>query len=649
MELNGALLLARLFAAVAHAFSEYQLSYYAWTDSKVVLSWLSSPPRRWKQFVGNRTSEILDLIPDAVWNHVSSRDNPADIASRGLSPSLLPECHLWFKGPAWLSLSQEYWPKQTDKTVLAEETEPVFKEQKSSSIFTINARTNYVFDYLFDKFSNLTVIINVFAFICRFISNCKRKSCHVKKSPEGEGKLVPSAEERRAAENQIFLYVQSLYFFDDINCLSKNIALKKSSSLRSLNPIIDSDGLLRVGGRLQNSSVSYNAKHPIILPSQHKLSKLLIQQLHKTHLHAGVGLLSNILRQNFWIIQGKKLIKSCVNKCITCRKFSSASHNQLMSALPQERVTLSRPFANCGLDYAGPITLKFNPGRGTKTTKGYIALFVCMATKAYHLEAVSDMTSDAFVAALRRFVARRGVPFCIFSDHGSNFVGAKRKLSELQNISRFNQNNPDILNFISKTSIKWKMIPPASPHFGGLWEAGIKAVKFHLKRVIGQNILTFEELTTVLSQIEAVLNSRPLIKANESDISSLDILTPSHFLHGEVITSLPENEGTRNVNLLARWELVQKIKRDFWKRFQNEYLNTLQTRAKWTKRQANISVDDLVLVKEDNTPPGYWPLGKVIATHPGSDGLVRVVTVKTKSGIFKRPITKISLLPSAQE
>ncbi|GFV70433.1 integrase catalytic domain-containing protein [Trichonephila clavipes] len=216
----------------------------------------------------------------------------------------------------------------------------------------------------------------------------------------------------------------------------------------------DEHGLVRVGGRLQNSQLPINSKHPIILPSQHSISELLIKEQHIAHLHAGPTF--------------------------------------------------------CGIDYAGPVLIKCNKGRGTKSTKGYIALFVCLATKAVHIEAVGDLTTDSFIAALRRFSARRGAPRHIYSDNGTNFDGARRKLDEIGKLWLSLPTNEAISYYLSKSSIDWHFIPPSSPHFGGIWESGIRSVKFHLKRVLGETILTFEELTTLLTQIEGLLNSRPL-------------------------------------------------------------------------------------------------------------------------------------------
>ncbi|GFU31596.1 integrase catalytic domain-containing protein [Trichonephila clavipes] len=386
----------------------------------------------------------------------------------------------------------------------------------------------------------------------------------------------------------------------------------------------DEHGLVRVGGRLQNSQLPFNSKHPIILPSQHSISELLIKEQHIAHLHAGPTLLAHVLRQSHWIVGSRKLINKCIRKCLKCNKFkTSTTTPQLMGNLPKHRATLERLFFSCGIDYAGPVLIKCNKGRGTKSTKGYIALFVCLATKAVHIEAVGDLTTDSFIAALRRFSARRGAPRHIYSDNGTNFVEARRNLTKYGN---------------------WHFIPPSSPHFGGIWESGIRSVKFHLKRVLGETILTFEELTTLLTQIEGLLNSRPLSYVNDSDIECISTLTPSHFfLTGDVLLSVPE-ELPSTSNHRDRWELLQNIKRGFWKKWSSEFISSLQPRKKWQDAQPNLKEDDIVLIKEEG-PPGTWPMARVLQVHPGNDGLVRVATVKTQDSVFKRPVQKLHKLP----
>ncbi|GFX39291.1 integrase catalytic domain-containing protein [Trichonephila clavipes] len=274
---------------------------------------------------------------------------------------------------------------------------------------------------------------------------------------------------------------------------------------------------------------------------------------------------------------------------------------------------------------------------------GYIALFVCLATKAVHIEAVGDLTTDSFIAALRRFSARRGAPRHIYSDNGTNFVGARRKLDEIRKLWLSLPANEAISYYLSKSSIDWHFIPPSSPHFRGIWESGIRSVKFHLKRVLGETILTFEELTILLTQIEGLLNSRPLSYVNDSDIECISTLTPSHFLTGDVLLSVPQ-ELPSTSNHRDCWELLQNIKRGFWKKWSSEFISSLQPRKQCQDAKPNFKEYDIVLIKEEG-PPDTWPMARVLQVHPGNDGLVRVATVKTQNSVLKRPVHKLHKLP----
>ncbi|GFT52182.1 integrase catalytic domain-containing protein [Trichonephila clavipes] len=521
LELCGAHLLSKLFKSVLRTLKYYTFDVFAWTDSKIVLSWLSGHPRQWKTFVANRTSEIIEVLPTKHWRHVPSKENPADIASRGIDPKCLPDCKLWWQGPPWLRLETSSWPKA--ESSCDEASDEIASQGSSISSSHINT-TSLTFS------------------------------------------------ETKTAEETIIRWVQ------------------------------DEHGLVRVGGRLQNSQLRFNSKHPIILPSQHSISELLIKEQHIAHLHAGPTLLAHVFRQSHWIVGSRKLINKCIRKCLKCNKFkTSTTTPQLMGNLPKHRVTLERPFFSCGIDYAGPVLIKCNKGRGTKSTKGYIALFVCLATKAVHIEAVGDLTTDSFIAALRRFSARRGAPRHIYSDNGTNFVGARRKLDEIRKLWLSLPTNEAISYYLSKSSIDWHFIPPSSPHFGGL----------------SPTLMT--------------------------DIECISTLTPSHFLTGDVLLSVPE-ELPSTSNHRDRWELLQNIKRGFWKKWSSEFISSLQPRKKWQDAQPNLKEDDIVLIKEEG-PPGTWPMARVLQVHPGNDGLVRVATVKTQDSVFKRPVHKLHKLP----
>lgn len=356
------------------------------------------------------------------------------------------------------------------------------------------------------------------------------------------------------------------------------------------------------------------------------------------------------LRQKFWVINGPSAVKQVIKKCVKCKRYTAENNNQLMGLLPSARVNLTRAFTHTGCDYAGPIRIKSSPGRGERSRKGYIAIFICMATKAIHIEVVTDLTSTAFIAAVRRFMARRGLVTHFYSDNGTNFVGASKILTkdiisedELINKGEFED---QVLQFMQQERIIWHFNPPIAPHFGGLWEAGVKSIKFHLKRSLGNEILTFEEISTVLAQIEACLNSRPLCQMTE-DIEDLNYLTPGHFLIGESLICHPEeNYLDFNMNRLTRWQLCSRLHQEIWSRWYSEYLHEQQKRTKWLSKKANFKLNELVLIKEENCPPCRWIMGRIIKVHTGKDDLVRVATLRTKNGQCKRPIGRLIKLIS---
>lgn len=395
--------------------------------------------------------------------------------------------------------------------------------------------------------------------------------------------------------------------------------------------------------------LSYDESHPIILPPNAHLTRLLIDQAHLRTMHGGTSLVASELRQKFWIVGARDAIRHQIFKCITCYRNRAATTRQLMGSLPAARVRrTSRPFLHTGVDYCGPFDLRASKYRGIKSYKGYVAVFVCLTVKAIHLECVDGLTTDAFLAAFRRFVSRRGLPSDVYSDNGTNFVGAANELNRQFEYTKYEMECQTAQNLV-EDNIQWHFIPPASPHFGGLGEAGVKATKHHLRRVIGETKLTYEEMSTLLCQIEACLNSRPIC-ANSNDPDDFTALTPGHFLVNTSVLAIPEPSLIDiNPNRLNRWQNIQQMRQFFWKRWRSDYLSLLQQRPKWCRLETNLKIGDLVLMQVDRLPSSKWPLGKIIDVHPGSDGCIRVVTVRTQFGNYKRNVTRISRLPISND
>uniref|UniRef100_A0A8D8CN12 (northern house mosquito) hypothetical protein n=1 Tax=Culex pipiens TaxID=7175 RepID=A0A8D8CN12_CULPI len=320
-----------------------------------------------------------------------------------------------------------------------------------------------------------------------------------------------------------------------------------------------------------------------------------------------------------------------------------------MGDLPSYRVTQAYPFERVGVDFAGPIYVRKGHPRKPVYCKAYVALFVCMVTKCIHIELVSNLTTDAFIAALHRFVARRGLPSDVYSDNATNFAGASSELHELYALLTQQLTKDALQEFCLPKEIRWHFIPPRSPHVGGLWEAGVKSAKHLIKRNAGETKLTEEEWSTLLTQIEGILNSRPLVPQT-ADPGDLNVITPGHLLIGRPFNAIPEPAYDQlKPGTLTRWQHLQKMRADFWKRWSAGYLSELQQRQKWNKQHTVVKEGDLVLLKEENVPALQWRLGRVVKAHPGQDGVTRVVTVKTAGGVYKRSTAKVAVLPLDDE
>lgn len=285
--------------------------------------------------------------------------------------------------------------------------------------------------------------------------------------------------------------------------------------------------------------------------------------------------------------------------------------------------------------------------RNAKSVKGYLCVFVCLGTKAVHLEAVSSLNVEAFIAAFTRFVSRKGLPSLIRSDGGTNFIGANNYLKE---VNQFLLDHEVILKEeFRKQNIRWEFNPPGTPHMSGLIEAAVKSAKNLSKREVRDTILTFEELSTLFSKVEAILNSRPLVPMSD-DPCDLEVLTPGHFIIGQPLVALPESHWKdTKMSRLSRFQVIQKMYQNIWSRWHIEYLHTLQIRNKWYKHVNNVRLNDLVLIIDENSSPLQWRRGRIIELYKGSDNIIRSVKLKTQLGDLIRPVVKLCKLPTQED
>ncbi|XP_076248056.1 uncharacterized protein LOC143187713 [Calliopsis andreniformis] len=444
-----------------------------------------------EQAYAHRVTDIQNVSNNIEWRHVPSLDNPADLVFRGLTTRELLHNDLWFYGPPWLRSDDPQWPESVLEPIDILETRPVV----TLSSHTIN-------EEIFETFSSYSKLKRIVAYILRFRYNSSRKEAN-------KGNL--SVFEIHWTKRCIVQVVQSSEFHHEIHAL-KN-AGTRTGKTAPLNPFLDNDRLLRVGGPLSRANVRYDTRHPILIPKGSHIAKLIIEQ-HVKQFHAGIQATLNAVCQKFWIPQGTTLIRHILHKCIRCYRANPPDTKYKMSDLPASRVTYLRPFMQPGVDFCGPLFIKEKIYRNRNKIKVYLAIFVCFTTKAVHIEIVNDLT-DAFISTLRRFFSRRGLPSDIYSNNATNFIGAKRKIKELYAFLNSQNTNDTITARLTNDGISWHTIPPRSPHFGGLWEAA--------------------SLLTVINQIAAILNSRPITPLS-SNPNDLHALTPGHFLIGENLT-----------------------------------------------------------------------------------------------------------------
>ncbi|GFW28046.1 integrase catalytic domain-containing protein [Trichonephila clavipes] len=568
--------------------------------------------------------------------HVNSENKPADILSRGISTNKIQHCELWWFGPPFLHQYKELEPYD----ITAVEGDDLFlQELKETSDFPLCA--------LLKNFEPLDIISNCSSFtkLQRVIAWCKR---FIENARHPMSRTMGPLKSKELSDSLkcIIKNIQRTSFSNDIQYLEKGIPLPNSCKLLNLHhPFLDDSGLLRVGGRLRNSPIPRNQKHPMIIPTNHNFTYIVINHFHILYFHTDAEATLANIRNSFWIPSARNVVRKILRTCITCRKVSAKGSQQLMADLPAARVTACRVFSQVGIDYCGPFQLKTFSGKCRQIRKVYVCVFICFTVKAINLELVSDLTTEAFLAALKRFVARRGRPIEILSDNGRNFVGANNELRKILK-ALCKGKMEEIMDFLSKEQIKWNFNPPSAPHFGGLWEAGVKSLKYHLKRVIGNSILSHEEFLTLVVKIEVVLNSRPICPLS-NDPNDVETLTSAHFLVGSSLVAVPDPDYTEiPMNRLSRWQLVQRINQHFWRKWSSEYLNRLRQRPKWCKGNVGFKEGDLVLVKPSEKSDSLkLHLARILKLHPGKDNIVRVVTLKDKLGIYKRPVTKVANLP----
>ena len=544
-------------------------------------------------------------------------------------PGELLQHTLWWNGLTWLHQDPYPEPPQPPRRTV----EPL--EMRAIHIVV---PSHTLVDRIQGLSSNYHTTLAITAWCLRFVD----RLLHGRPQPDLRTRQLTGTDITRARD-WILRENQTRNFPKEKRALERGLAIPPTSRLKALNPLLDSTHLLRVGGRPVNSSLTSSQQHLIIGDSKDTLIIKWFEHIHVSLCHCGPSLLLEYSGAHLHILGARRLSRKICSHCKTCRRVAPKWTTQLMGDLPAQRVQPAKAFTHTGMDFAEPFHIKMGYVRKPVQLDAHICIFVCLTYKAVHLEVVSDQTTKAFQACLQ---SRRNCPQHLYSDNGPNFTGAKNELKRLYAWLRSSTTDEAIQHYLlSHHGVTWHNSPPAAPHFGGLWESAVRSMKKHLKRVMGTTLYTFEELTTISCQVEACLNSRPLLPLTSHNQDGLTTLTASHFLLYNNPSSYPEDPRIpENPDLLKRWKHCQAVVQHFWQRWSREYLSTLQSRTKWQHKSPNLMEGDIVILRHEKTFSCHWPLARVTAVFPGQDGLVRLAMVKTATGHFKRPVVKLSLL-----
>ena len=631
LELCAAVLLAQMLETTAAILEIPDEQVFGWVDNTIVLCWLRKTSSRYDTFVGNRIATATRHYPPSIWKHVPTLHNPADCASRGTTAQELKEHRLWWNGPDWLTTDPLQVPTQPSAIEVDKHSD---HRAKASACLHLTAASTV---WLADRWSSYHTLNKIAAWILRAATNFKLLRTTI---PLNRDRYL-TMEELKSADQFLLRKAQKRSYNAEITVLTSNPTetVANTSKLLSLNPFLDDKGLMRVGGRLENSSLTYYQKHPVILSPTDPLTILILSSRHKKLKHNGPTALVAAVNEELYIKGVKHLARTICQRCIVCRKVAAKTHQQLMGQLPADRLTQAPAFAVTGVDYAGPFNIKTSHIRKASTVKGFLAVFVCFTTKAVHLEVVTTQTTEAFLAALKRFVSRRGLPTDIYSDNGGNFRGAANDLGNLYQLLKTDEWQDSLRAFFLENHISWHFIPERAPHFGGLWEAAVKSAKYHLKRVVGEQNLTYEEFSTITAQVEACLNSRPLLTMDSHSPDGIQTPTPGHALIGRPLVAYPETYIPPTAITHNRWTLQQGIVQSFWKAWSSEYFRQMQATHKWKQKKKNLSVGDVVMMKDGSDFKTHWGMARITKVFPGEDGLVRAVEVAVKKAVIPSKVS----------
>ena len=614
LELLGCLILARLMEKVKQALESSLLETRFYSDSTINLHRIKGRQREYKQFVENRLAEIRTKSSHDSWYFVPGELNPSDLPSRGGDATNLND--KWVKGPIFIQQPEiEIFPLQQREdevdhemksTTLIHEQMPISNAGYIPSEYFTKLKCQRLDTIInIENFSNLSKLLRVTAYVMRFISRSHHKGELTANEIKGAGLAWARSEQKRFAQEQPHQF-------------------KKTAN--NLRLLLDHTMVVRCRGRLAKSSLPFNQKHPIFIP-QSTLARLLVLDAHEEVFHQKTRPTLTQVRANYWIPRGRQFVTSTLKSCNLCRRLDAHPY-QLPAPpnLPDFRVEIAPAFTNVGTDHVGPIYVQEIYSNTRRLHKCYISVYSCCVTRAVHIELQPSLKAAATIRSMKRTFARVGTPKLIVSDNHKTFKSAS------------------VRAYARNRMIEWRNILPLSPHWGGFYERINSIIKRALRSSLRNTHVNYEEMETLLIEIEAIINSRPLCYVYEDEVA--EPLTPSHLIYGRRLKGKdiqPNNQIRPDDNSPSkRVRYLDGLLNNFWERFKSEYLTNLQERDVGPANpNVNLKVGDIVLIKEDNVARMEWVMGRVLRLVTSEDGITRGAVLQTKDGTRKRPVTKL--------
>ncbi|XP_064621909.1 uncharacterized protein LOC135484415 [Lineus longissimus] len=628
-----------------------------WIDSQIVLHWITSD-KKLPVFVQNRVNELRKFPGE--FRYVQSKDNPADLLTRGITAQELRDSPLWWTGPSWLSTGM-YPPTPTkllhnvllQQAATTDDVPDQVRDDTSDHAPDVRDQTHHpattplqhpgiakVIDVT--RFSSYRKLLRITALVQKIA-----KVWITKDKTNLKTLIQATAQETSAAETLWIKAIQTDCYHNEIEILKGKTATgplagRSKTLVNQLRLYLDESGLIRLDGRLNNARINLDTKFPYLVPRKHPFTDLLIGRAHAAQLHSGMRSTVAWLRQRFWIPRIREAVNSQLRRCVTCKLIIGKPYSKPETPpLQASRIQQAPPFTVSGCDFTGALNVR--PKEGGPEAKFYLALFTCAITRAVHLEVVPDMTSQTFLNAFRRFCARRSTPSQMISDNGTTFIAAANEIKQLMQ-------SPDIQAHMADQRCTWTFNPKRAPWWGGFFERMIGMTKMAIIKTLRRARVTLDELTTLVTQVEGILNDRPLTYIGDMDITAP--LTPAHLLHGRQITGLPYEatdldelaDPNFGDSLNKRAKRLAVLIDHFWQQWSSEYIPSLRERhirSKRGHRETRVKVGEIVLVHSDETKRVNWKIAKIERLIYGQDGIARAAQNKTSSGVTNRPIARL--------